>query len=105
MPTDSPTITADAAAHVLHHFGHYGIPAGGFTQQLITTIAMADPDNQSRLAAAFPDYVAAVQGAQYDPQGITHLTRLAELRCTKCGDTDGPFTIDGRCETCAGGQR
>jgi hypothetical protein len=23
------------------------------------------------------------------------------LACRECGDTDGPFTADGRCEDCA----
>jgi len=25
------------------------------------------------------------------------------LGCTRCGNTDGPFTRDGLCETCADG--
>ena len=27
---------------------------------------------------------------------------LAVLACRICGNTDGPFTADGRCEDCAG---
>jgi hypothetical protein len=29
--------------------------------------------------------------------------RTGPLGCKRCGDTDGPFTKDGLCETCADG--
>lgn len=112
MDTSSPTIPAETARHVLAHFGaDGGIPAGSFTQQLITTIAMADMVNKAKLAGAFPDYTAAVIGAEYDPDGIAFLQRLAAsdvdgpAQCSVCKSTVGPF-VPGhpvRCEDCAGG--
>ncbi|MEV6737936.1 hypothetical protein AB0N14_13775 [Streptomyces sp. NPDC051104] len=105
MHTSSPTIPADVAAHVLWHYGHEGgYQPGGFTEQLLTTIGMADPANLDRLAAGFPDYVAAVAAIQYDPNGVEHLQRLVvAIRCIRCGDTDGPFVGAPKqplCEPC-----
>ena len=71
------TIPAETAAHVLFHYGRDGgYQAGTFTEQLITTIDMADPGNRDKLAAGFPDYVAAVVAIQYDPQGVTCLQQI-----------------------------
>lgn len=28
---------------------------------------------------------------------------MSPLACRDCGDTEGPFTADGRCEDCADG--
>ncbi|MER7517841.1 hypothetical protein [Streptomyces sp. NPDC126499] len=72
------TIPAETAAHVLFHYGREGgYQPGSFTEQLITTIDMADPGNRDRLAAGFPDYVAAVVAIQYDPAGVTRLQQIA----------------------------
>lgn len=72
------TIPAETAAHVLFHYGRDGgYQAGSFTEQLITTIDMADPGNRDKLALGFPDYVAAVVAIQYDPQGVTRLQQIA----------------------------
>ena len=72
------TIPAETAAHVLFHYGRDGgYQAGSFTDQLITTIDMADPGNRDKLAAGFPDYVAAVVAIQYDPQGVARLQEIA----------------------------
>ena len=72
------TIPAETAAHVLFHYGRDGgYQAGTFTEQLITTIDMADPGNRDKLALGFPDYVAAVVAIQYDPQGVTRLQQIA----------------------------
>ncbi|MET9956678.1 hypothetical protein ABZ135_34740 [Streptomyces sp. NPDC006339] len=71
-------IPAETAAHVLFHYGRDGgYQAGSFTEQLITAIDMADPANRDKLAAGFPDYVAAVVAIQYDPNGVHHLQRIA----------------------------
>lgn len=75
--TQQNTIPAETAQHVLFHFGAGGYQPGSFTQQLITTIAMADPGNQARMALGFPNEVAAVQLAQNDPNGIDQLQRIA----------------------------
>jgi hypothetical protein len=65
------------ADHVLAHFGHGGYQAGSFTRNLILTIASADPGNQRKLALGFPEYVAAVQLAQLDDDGITRLQAIS----------------------------
>jgi hypothetical protein len=31
----------------------------------------------------------------------TNTNHTGPLGCTRCGDTDGPFTRTGLCETCA----
>lgn len=101
MSTSSPTIPADVAAHVLWHYGRDGgYQPGSFTEQLLTTIGMADPTNLDRLAAGFPDYVAAVAAIQYDPQGVERLQDIAAGRCTRCKQDDGPFVPSGLCEAC-----
>lgn len=102
MSTSSPTIPPDVAAHVLWHYGRDGgYQPGSFTTQLLSTIGAADPSNLDRLAAGFPDYVAAVTAIQYDPQGIERLQDLAAGRCTRCKEDDGPIVPSGLCEACA----
>jgi hypothetical protein len=102
MSTSNPTIPADVAAHVLFHYGREGgYQAGSFTEQLLTTISMADPANTTRLGLGFPDYVAAVTAIQYDPNGVARLQDLAAGRCTRCKNDDGPNTPAGLCEACA----
>lgn len=77
MNSETPTISAETANHVLFHYGRGGYQAGSFTEHLIKTIDMADPDNRDRIALGFPDYVAAVVAIQYDRDGIAHLQRIA----------------------------
>ncbi|MGX1254107.1 hypothetical protein RKD48_006618 [Streptomyces ambofaciens] len=102
MSTTNPSIPADVAAHVLWHYGRDGgYRPGSFTTQLLTTMAMADPANLDRLAAGFPDYVAAVTAIQYDPNGVEYLTDIATGRCPRCKNDDGPTTTSGLCEGCA----
>ncbi|NED75312.1 hypothetical protein G3I51_23915 [Streptomyces sp. SID9944] len=105
MSHDSPTITAEIAAHVLSHFGRGGYPAGDWTESLITLIDRADMTNRARLTNAFPEYGAAIMLAKYAEDGINTLHAIARggqaIRCTRCRDEDGPFTPDGRCEPCA----
>jgi len=111
MTTETITIPADVASHVLFHYGHRGIPASDWTQSLITLIDRADMIHRAKLAAAFPEYGAAVLLAKYDEDGIAHLQAIARghgttgpLGCTRCGNTDGPFTHTGLCEDCADGR-
>jgi len=102
MNITSPTIPADVAAHVLFHYGREGgYQAGSFTTSLLTTMGTADPKNLDRLAAGFPEYVAAIAAIQYDPDGVARLQALAAGRCTRCTEDDGPLTDAGLCEPCA----
>jgi hypothetical protein len=79
LSTNGPTIPPDVAAHVLFHYGcEGGYQAGSFTEQLLTTIAMADEANTHRLSLGFPEYVAAVTAIQYDPDGVERLQRIAK---------------------------
>jgi hypothetical protein len=71
------TITPAIAAHILHHFDAGGIRAGSFTVRLVDLITHADPTNRARLALGFPGYVAAVDLAQNDLDGMTELRRIA----------------------------
>jgi len=78
MGTKRPSIPAEVAAHVLFHYGHDGgYQAGTFTTNLITTIDSADPSNKARLAAGFPEYVAAVTAMQYSHTGAEYLQSIA----------------------------
>lgn len=71
-------ITPEAAAHVLFHYGRDGgYQAGSFTTSLLYTIDLADETNRDKLAASFPEYVAAVIAIQYDRDGVTRLQSIA----------------------------
>jgi hypothetical protein len=100
MNTETTAIPADVAAHVLFHFGHRGIPAGEWTESLITLIARADMTHKAKLTAAFPDYAGAVLLAQYADNGIEVLKDIAAGRCTRCKQDDGPLAPSGLCEPC-----
>lgn len=98
----STNIPPDVAAHVLFHYGRPGgYQAGSFTTALLSAMGTADPANLDRLAAGFPDYVAAVTAIQYDPNGVERLQDIAAGRCTRCKNDDGPNTPAGLCEACA----
>ncbi|MEY9995816.1 hypothetical protein ABIE67_007848 [Streptomyces sp. V4I8] len=102
MSTTSPTIPPDVAAHVLFHYGREGgYQAGSFTTALLSAMGTADPTNLGRLAAGFPEYVAAVTAIHYDPNGVERLQDLAAGRCIRCKKDDGPNTPAGLCEPCA----
>ncbi|MFJ8583679.1 hypothetical protein ACIRD2_03325 [Streptomyces sp. NPDC093595] len=77
MDTSSPVITAETANHVLFHFGCGGYQAGSFTTHLLSAFATADEQHFHRLAAAFPEYAAAVAAIQYDPHGVINLRAIA----------------------------
>lgn len=78
MSHNSPTIPPDVAAHVLFHYGRDGgYQAGSFTTALLNAMGTADPANLDKLAAGFPEYVAAVTAIQYDPDGVAHLQAIA----------------------------
>lgn len=80
MSHRTPTITPEAAAHTLWHFGYMTGSAqqpGNFTTALLKAFAAADEINFHKLAGAYPEYGAAVAAASYDPHGIQHLQRIA----------------------------
>jgi hypothetical protein len=101
----APPIPQTVARHVLWHFGREGgIEPGTFIARLLDAIAAADMVNTARLAEGFPEYVAAVVGAQMDPDGITNLQKIAAGKtCIYCEGQDGPFdetTGQPVCEGC-----
>lgn len=49
-----PDDRAEAAVHLLAHYGYGGPRAGSFTTKLIELWAAADPGNRAALARAFP---------------------------------------------------
>jgi hypothetical protein len=69
-------ISTEVANQVLFYFGEGGYPPGSFVQQLLRTITNGDRQNRARLALGFPDYVAAMDLAQYDPDGLDRLKSL-----------------------------
>ena len=75
--SNTPTIPAETARHVLAVFGHGGVRPGRFGEQLISLIAGADLQNMARLADAFPAEAEAVRMAQYDNDGIAKLQAIA----------------------------
>lgn len=77
MSTQSHTIPAETANHVLAMFGYGGYMPGRFVQQLLELIAGADIENAALLAQAFPAEVQAVQIAKYDKSGIAQLQAIA----------------------------
>jgi hypothetical protein len=92
MSTDSITIPPDVAAHVLFHYGRDGgYQAGSFTTALLAVMGTADPSNLDRLAAGFPDYVAAVTAIQYDPDGVERLQAIVR------GDVVSKESADPQC--------
>lgn len=90
MDTSSPTIPADVAAHVLFHYGRDGgYQAGSFTTALLNAMGTADPGNLDKLAAGFPEYVAAVTAIHYDPNGVERLQRIVRSE-TATGEPSVP---------------
>lgn len=78
MSTNSITIPAETARHVLWTFGREGgYRPGSFTQRLIELLAHADNVNMARLAQAFPAEAEAVRMAQYDEDGVAKLYAIA----------------------------
>ncbi|MEU1497352.1 hypothetical protein [Streptomyces sp. NPDC005732] len=105
MSTSSPTITTETARHVLWRYDRAGgAQPGTFTQNLMAAIESADVTNRAIMRSAYPELSEALHLARYDEEGLAKLQRIAAgrgpLGC-KCGDSAGPFTLDGRCESCA----
>ncbi|MFI8872402.1 hypothetical protein [Streptomyces sp. NPDC055243] len=102
MSNTSPTIPAETARHVLWTFAcEGGYQPGSFTQKLLELLAAADVVNTAKLGLAFPAEAEAVRMAKNDEDGIAKLTAIAEGKpSTNCTCGVGPYTLDGRCETC-----
>lgn len=81
MTTETTTIPADVAAHVLWSEGLGGYPAGSFTTKLLDAWASADNVNAARLAAGWPEYAAAFALMQ-QPGGVTQLRAIANRQVT-----------------------
>ncbi|MFE2485975.1 hypothetical protein ACFXGR_22295 [Streptomyces mirabilis] len=90
MSTNSPTIPAETARHVLWHFGaDGGWQPGSYTQRLMDAFAAADMTHTAKLANEYPDYAAAFMAAQYDPDGIANLQRIAGVEAA-AGENPAP---------------
>lgn len=79
VPADEVEIPVEAAAHTLFLFARGGWPASGFKSTLLHAIAQADIINRTRLAMAYPEYVAAYNLAQNDDDGIAKLQAIVAL--------------------------
>lgn len=77
--SDTQTIPADVAAHVLWSEDLGGYPAGSFTTRLLDAWRFADADNAARLAAGWPEYAAAY-ATLLDSDGVEKLRAIAEGR-------------------------
>lgn len=104
MSTNSPTIPRETARHVLWRYDRNGAAQpGSFTVHLMAAIESADVRNRAILRDAYPELTAALHLARYDEEGLAKLQRIAAgqgpLGC-KCGDSAGPFDLQGRCENC-----
>lgn len=69
-------ITQETAANVLYFYGQGGYEGGSFTTKLMSAIGNADMHNLDRLAAGFPELVAAMRIAMHDSDGINILKRI-----------------------------
>lgn len=81
--TDSivrPTISLEAAQRVLWAFGdtNLGVEPGGFFSALHVAIQRADLENRARLAAGFPEDVAAVEAVKNQPWGLDWLRGIVK---------------------------
>lgn len=73
----STEISTETANHVLWHFGRGGYRPGDFTVHLMLAWNHADPTNQKRLAASFPELCAALNLANYTEDGVMQLRAIA----------------------------
>lgn len=72
------TITSNAAAEVLHHYGYDGgHPAGAFIAALLDAWDKADLINSEKLAVAFPAWGAALALLGPDHGGVDELQTIA----------------------------
>lgn len=78
MSTETPTIPAETARHVIWTFGYEGgYRPGTYTQKLLELLAYADEANTAKLATVFPAEAAAVRLAKYAEDGMDQLQRIA----------------------------
>jgi hypothetical protein len=72
------SMSADVAAHVLWTERKGGWPPSTFPTKLLDTWTSADTENADRLAAAFPEYAAAIALVRSGQQGIEQLRAIAD---------------------------
>ncbi|GGR70846.1 MULTISPECIES: hypothetical protein [Streptomyces] len=77
MSQKKPEISADAAAHVLFQERLGGWPPSTFPTKLLDAWTSAGTANAERLAAAFPEYAAAISLVRSGAQGIAQLRAIA----------------------------
>lgn len=80
LALDEPTevtIPAETAAHVLWQERLGGWPPSTFSTKLLNAWTSADTPNAERLAAAFPEYAAAIALIRSGQQGIEQLRAIA----------------------------
>lgn len=71
-------VDAVTAAHVAHFYEPtVGYAPGSFTEQLIKTIVLADPENRQRLAFGFPLYVYAITACKDVEGGLERIIEIA----------------------------
>jgi len=74
----APTISSDAAAHVLFQERLGGWPPSTFPTKLLNLWTSADTGNAERLAVAFPEYAAAIALVKKGQPGIDQLRAIAD---------------------------
>ncbi|MFE3169300.1 hypothetical protein [Streptomyces sp. NPDC059224] len=80
-PAEAPAkgaIPAEAAAHVLFQERLGGWPPSTFAAKLLNLWTSADTANADRLAAAFPEYAAAIALMRSGTAGIDQLRAIAD---------------------------
>lgn len=75
--TGASNISAEVAAHVLFQERLGGWPPSTFSSKLLDAWTSADTPNAERLAAAFPEYAAAIALVRSGTQGIEQLRDIA----------------------------
>lgn len=72
------TISSETAAHVLFQERLGGWPPSTFAAKLLNLWTSADTPNAERLAAAFPEYAAAIALVKKGQSGIEQLRAIAD---------------------------
>lgn len=73
------TVTVEVAQAVLWHFGDQrdGVQSGSFVTRLLQACGAADAGNRAKLAAGFPEYVAAFDLVVHHSWGLEYLQGIA----------------------------
>lgn len=73
---NSPDITPEIAAHVLHLYGEGGYSPGSYVEDLVRLIARADFEQRLKFAKLYPGYVTAVTWAKDTGDGVDRLRAI-----------------------------